>query len=52
MSPSFFYGSSMLGDGWPAVFTTHDEIRLARAGLLYASAGMASLSFRRLRGVV
>jgi fucose permease len=54
MSPSFFYGSLMLGR-WlaPLFLRLTDEIRLARAGLLLASAGMASLIFSQgLRGVV
>ena len=44
MTPSFFYAALMLGR-WlaPLLLRTTDEIRLVRAGLLMACAGMAGL---------
>ena len=48
MTPSFFYIALMLGRGLaPFLLRTVDEVKLARAGILLACAGMASLLFSR-----
>jgi fucose permease len=54
MVPSFFYSALMLGR-WlaPPLLRRVDEVRLARAGIVLACAGMAGLIFSHsVRGVV